>query len=262
MAELRSGNAARIRAALQQPVEPVLMPQVIQLLAEDDVARRVHELLMESGSNTTGMLLDTLANQSVSVKVRRRIPRILAATGGKVAWEGLLKLLTDQNFDIRHRCGRALDKIQQRHPECRADHDMICDIVSRELASHRSSAPGSAVRKASSGSQSQSLPPDQASLRLNHISNLLALVLPPQSIGLAFRALLTDDPKLRATAIEYLDSVLPESLRDQIAAVFERSPHAARPAGKKDEALSQLMEASPTIMAKLAELGVKEDRDG
>lgn len=96
---------------------------------------------------------------------------------------------------------------------------------------------------------------------MNHISNLLALVLPPQSIGLAFRALLTNDPKLRATALEYLDSVLPESLRDQIAARFEHAPPPAHKAPKGDEALSQLMQASPTIMARLAELGVKEDRD-
>jgi len=134
--------------------------------------------------------------------------------------------------------------------------------VSRELSSHRSSSvSASSVRTSSSGSQTQNRPPDQASLLMNHISNLLALVLPPQSIGLAFRALLTDDPKLRATALEYLDSVLPESLRDQIAAQFERAPHTARAAPKSDEALSHLMQASPTIMAKLAELGVKEDRD-
>ena len=264
LAELRSGNGSRIRAALQKPLEPLVVPQVIELLGQDDVARRAHDILVESGPKVTGALVDALANTAIPVKVRRRIPRILAGFGGRIAWEGLLAQLTDQSFDIRHRCGRALDKIRQRHPDFRPNHDMICEIVSRELSAHRPvSSSSAAMRMSTSGSQAQNLPRDQASLLLNHISNLLALVLPPQSIGLAFRALLTDDPKLRATALEYLDSVLPERLRDQIAAQFERQQqHVARPAAKDgDEALSQLMQATPTIMAKLAELGVKEDRE-
>jgi hypothetical protein len=259
--ELRSGNAPRVRAALRGPLEPLLIPQVIELLGQDDVARRAHELLVENGAKVTGVLVDSLANTAIPFKVRRRIPRILAGAGNRIAWEGLLAQLTDQSFDIRYRCGRALEKIRQRHPDYCPNDNMILEIVGRELSAHRASGFSPAPRPASAGSSTHNLPPDQASQRLTHISNLLALVLPPQSIGLAFRALLTDDPKLRATALEYLDSVLPESLRDQIAAQFELPQQAPRPAKKSDEALSQLMEASPSIMAKLAELGVKEDRD-
>ncbi len=262
LAELRSKDAVRIRAALEKPVEPVLLPQVIELLGHDDVARRVHDILVQSGPRTAGLLVDTLANPAVALKVRRRIPRILAATGGRIAWEGLLAQLGDSNFEIRYRCGRALDKIRTRHPEYRPDQNLICEIVSRELIAYGRASPPSGVGAAASGLQAGAAGPvDPAAQRLSHISNLLALVLPPQAIGLAFRALLTDDPKLRATALEYLDSVLPETLRNQIAEQFERPPQAARPAARAEVALTQLMEASPSIVAKLEETDVQEERD-
>lgn len=128
----------------------------------------------------------------------------------------------------------------------------------RELIAHEGASAAAGARPASAPGEAAVLP-DPAAQRLQYIANLLALVLPPQSIGLAFRALLTGDPKLRAIAIEYLDSVLPESLRDQIAAQFELP--AARPAPTGEEALLQLIDAKPSILAKLKEMGVKEERD-
>ena len=56
---------------------------------------------------------------------------------------------------------------------------------------------------------------------MTHVSTLLGLVLPQQSVRLAFRALHTEDAKLRGVALEYLDSVLPKALREQLAAQIE-----------------------------------------
>ena len=89
---------------------------------------------------------------------------------------------------------------------------------------------------------------------MTHISTLLGLVLPQQSVRLAFRALYTEDAKLRGVALEYLDSVLPKGLREQLAAQIEGP--VARPeksAAAAEEALANLMDESPSIMARLEE---------
>ena len=81
-----------------------------------------------------------------------------------------------------------------------------------------------------------------------------ALVLPPQSVRLAFRALRTEDLKLRGVALEYLDSVLPHALREQLSARMEGQPP-VKTRLRPEEALANLMESSPSIVARLEELG-------
>jgi hypothetical protein len=54
----------------------------------------------------------------------------------------------------------------------------------------------------------------QASQSLGHVFTLLALVLPAEPLRVAFRGLHSDDQRLRGTALEYLESVLPRDVRD------------------------------------------------
>ena len=80
-------------------------------------------------------------------------------------------------------------------------------------------------------------------------------MLPPQSVRLAFRALHTEDAKLRGVALEYLDSVLPKGVREQLAAQIEgpvaRPEKSGTPA---EEALANLLDESPSIIARLEDL--------
>ena len=94
---------------------------------------------------------------------------------------------------------------------------------------------------------------------MTHVATLLGLVLPQQSVRLAFRALYTEDAKLRGVALEYLDSVLPKGLREQLAAQIEGP--VARPektGAAPEEVLSNLMDESPSIMARLREREFKQ----
>ena len=62
-----------------------------------------------------------------------------------------------------------------------------------------------------------------------HVFNLLALALEREPVHIAARAFDTDDPYLRGTALEYLETVLPPALfgalRPRLA---ERAPAAPR----------------------------------
>jgi len=54
---------------------------------------------------------------------------------------------------------------------------------------------------------------DRANRGLQHVFTLLALVLPPSPLQLAYRGLHTSDPQVRGTALEYLEATLPAEIR-------------------------------------------------
>jgi len=51
---------------------------------------------------------------------------------------------------------------------------------------------------------------------LEHVFNLLALSLDRGSLSIAFKALHGADARLRGTALEYLETVLPDEVRDAV----------------------------------------------
>jgi hypothetical protein len=234
LANLRHPSAARVRKAINEPGkwEPVIVAQMIDLLGRDDVARHANEALRAYQTLVVGQLIDRLADSSADAKIRKRVPRLLASSKNPLAWEALFRQLADHDFEIRYRCGRALAEIGERHPEFRPPAEAIFRVVERELSE------------------------GDTKHRYAQMSNLIGLVLPPQSVHLAFRALQTDDTKLRATAIEYLDSVLPHGLRHKMAAQFDVPVPAKRSERPTEHALSTLVDASPTILARLQQMGV------
>ncbi len=57
---------------------------------------------------------------------------------------------------------------------------------------------------------------DRVDRSLEHVFTLLALHLNRESLVIAFKALHSGDQRLRGTALEYLDAVLPDEIRDDV----------------------------------------------
>jgi hypothetical protein len=85
--------------------------------------------------------------------------------------------------------------------------------------------------------------------RLAHVFDLLGLVLEREPLQLALRALYGDDDSLRGTALEYLQSVLPEHVSALLWPQLEhaRAPHGAvrRPSRAIVEELLMSMDDVP-----------------
>jgi AAA family ATP:ADP antiporter len=261
LAELRSKDPLRARAALHgiDLRDPLLVPQVIEMLGRDETARAAHDALSRGVDNIAGQLADRLADPLENEKIRRRLPRVLAASKTPLAWHGLFRQLRDERFEIRQRCARGLEKMLQEHPEFRPEPAAVFELVASELSISRKSLSKAAAASAQEDGEGADLVDEvlreRGSQVMTHVSTLLGLVLPQQSIRLAFRALYTEDAKLRGVALEYLDSVLPKGLREQFAAQIEGP--VARPAksgAAPEDALSNLMDESPSIMARLDNL--------
>jgi hypothetical protein len=93
---------------------------------------------------------------------------------------------------------------------------------------------------------------ERANRSLEHVFTLLSLILPRATIQLAFQGLQTDDPHLRGTALEYLETVLPEPVRQRLWPFLEvrepRPPGAQRPA---DDVLRELLASRESIVLAL-----------
>jgi hypothetical protein len=101
---------------------------------------------------------------------------------------------------------------------------------------------------------------DRANRSLEHVFTLLALALPRQPLRIAFKGLHTEDPLLRGTALEYLESSLPPEIRKPLWPYLEDNrPKRAAEVRPREQVLQDLLESSDSIVIRLEELRRKED---
>lgn len=232
LAELRSGQAERVRRTLeaQRPLDPVLVPAVIDLLAWNAIYPAARETLLSVRAPIAGQLGDRLADPRCDFAIRRRIPSLLLALGGRRAMEALLVGLSDERFEVRFRSARALDELVCRHPELAPPADVIFDAIERELSVDRNI--WRSRRLLGEQSPLEQIPHldeilrERADRSLEHLFSLLALVLPREPLKAAFRSLHADDEALRALALEYLDGVLPRGLGPRLRELLQQPPGA------------------------------------
>lgn len=273
---LRSGSPAQARAALMatNPLDATLVPQAIRLLARNDVARDATAALKSVAARHVGQLVDALLDPDSDIAVRRRIPRVLATCPTPRAVDGLTRGLADDRFEVRYRCGRALARLFDRERGLQADRDLVFDAVRREAALGRqvwdSQHLLDRLEKRDEDCFVDEYLRDRAGRSLEHVFTLLSLVLPPEPLQIAFRGLHAEDPMLRGTALEYLDSVLPPALRESLWPYLEseRPSHGAlRPPRDREQVLNDLMRSHRSIEIDLEALrrrheGTSRPEDG
>lgn len=253
LAELRSGDSERVLPALTR-VEPVLVGQVIRLLAWDEVSPLAREALVHQGRGITGQLVDVLVDEGQDFAVRRRIPRILARLGGQRAMDGLMESLGDSRFEVRFQCGRAMDYLRQKDRELHVEAARIFEVVGRELSVSKPIWEGHRLLDQRDVMDSYSFLDEvlreRANQSLEHVFSLLAVVLEREPLQVAFRALHSEDRLLRGLGLEYLEGVLPTGLGGRLTALVEEAP--VRPNGQSDEALlDRLMQSNQSLVMEL-----------
>ena len=260
IADLRSHDASRMRRVLSMDA---LLPRplvafAILVLADKEFHQEAIGALRKGVSKTTGQLVDALCDADVDFDIRRRIPRVLSACATRDAVDGLILGTADERFEVRYQCGRALSKIQRTDATLPIPTAAVIAIVGRELARSKDV---SESQPTADLDEDENEPPtfvdrllgDRISRGIEHVFTLLSLVLDRESLRLAFMALHEEDQHIRGTALEYLETVLPDEIRDAIWPFLgeARPLKAARPAA---EILADLRRASATPEHGLADL--------
>jgi AAA family ATP:ADP antiporter len=238
VAELGSRDPARVRRVLsaEAPLAPPLAALAILLLADEALQADAIRALRRCAPKITGQLVDALCDESSELRVRRRIPRILSECPTREAADGLLRGIADERFEVRYECGRALLKITEQAPDIVIAPEKVVAMVQREVALGKDvwkSQPLPELDEEENESPAliDRLLRDRIDRSLEHVFTLLALNLDRQSLRLAFKALHESDQRLRGTALEYLETVLPDAVRDAVWPFLgeERPMRAPRP---------------------------------
>jgi hypothetical protein len=95
---------------------------------------------------------------------------------------------------------------------------------------------------------------DRAGQGLAHVFTLLSLVLPAEPLQIAYRGLHTTDERLRGTALEYLEGVVPAGIYDRLSPFLGVMRPATGAKRSRDEILADLLRSNDQITLNLEEL--------
>jgi hypothetical protein len=110
VAQLRSGGAAEVRNAVAaaDAGHPLVAAQLVQLLGSREVGAQALARLQTVADRWVGLFCDCLAGSGLDFEIRRKIPGLLAGVPYQRAVDGLLVGLSDDRFEVRVQCSRAL----------------------------------------------------------------------------------------------------------------------------------------------------------
>ncbi len=221
--DLLSRDVARARRVLRPPLDPKLTPFVIPLLGSDDLGRAARRVLRQAAPRIVGQLVDALLDESQDPVVRRRLPDIIKTVGDERAAAGLMLALGAKEPVVRERSARALADLVRAEPALAPPREAVFAAVERELRSEE--------------------------VWLPRVFMFLEISLDREPLRLALSALRSDDVNLRGTSYEYLENVLPESLRAILWPHLKAyaGGDVARPAGRPRRSPDQLVDALRSV---------------
>lgn len=221
ISDLRSSDVVRVRRALEGPIVPEVAAHVIELVGRDDVGREAIAALAAIAPDCTGLLADALLDQRRPAVLRRRIPAVLVRGEPKLASWALWRSLADPDFDVRYRAGAVLAKLAAEGHLVHISQDDVFEAVRRELVADPTEWKARQLVEdlvaASHGGEDDVRAPSG----LEHVFRVLGLALPAEPLRIALHAMQVDDPGLRGTALEYLESILPPDVRAQLWPLLE-----------------------------------------
>ncbi len=218
IAALTSGNRRRVRTFLEGDyMDTRLARFIVPMLAVDDIADVARTELRWMVPFCIGTLTDALLDPDVPLLARQRLPSVLEVSYHPRTIEALLHGLTDSEFNVRYSSARALSRMLGRDPQLAIDRERVFEACAREVAVPGSVWKSRDIRLDDIIQGEDPVATDsgvEADYSLEHVFTLLSLVLDRDALRLSFRAVYSADRGIRGTALEYLENVLPENIRN------------------------------------------------
>jgi hypothetical protein len=172
--------------------------------------------------------------------------------------------MRDRRFEVRYRSARALSYLAGEIPDLQVDQEQVFEVIMREMAVERSLWE---TRQLIDQPDDETSPMEAEALRgrtnrsLEHLFTLLSLTLPRETVRLAFHGLHTDDRHLRGTAIEYLETVLPEPIWAKLWPFLDDGDkQPPDPSRSSEEAMRELLASQNSITLALDEVRRRQER--
>ncbi len=206
-----------------------LVPRLIELTGDRRFKTEAWQALAAFGADVLPALRQTLLDTTAPLKIRRNLPRVFSAIGGQEAANSLAGSLDQPDLELERRILRALSRIRLREPGVRLDSSRISPLTENELRRYyRYLSILQVVPQDGSGSGTRFLRralSEQLDHKLEVIFRLIGLLYPPKDISDAYYSISSGRRDLRSNALELLDSMLTNPVRQMLLPVIEdRSP--------------------------------------
>jgi hypothetical protein len=254
-----SGNKEAIQHALSAgPLAAEDVEPAIELLAWDEVAPAAIKALRAVARQEIQVLVRHLLDDREDFAIRRRLVTVVAAARTTEAFNALFEAMGDRRFEVRYRSARALSYLAGEIPGLQIDPARVFEVMMREMAVERGLWE---TRQLIDQPEDESSPIEAELLRgrtnrsLEHLFTVLTLALPRETVRLAFHGLHTGDRYLRGTALEYLETVLPEAVWAKLWPFLDEGEgQVTRPVRSSQEAMRELLASQNSIVIALAEV--------
>ncbi len=217
---LRHGDVREIRVLLADgELDERLVPFAIALLARRDVHKASIAALRRVAERSVDALVKALTDKDQPFAIRRRLPRVLEVCESAKASFGLISALDDDRFEVRYRAALALARIVSRVPSLAPTPERVHQVVRAELEAGRKVWDSRRVLDEDTEEDAPLLDKalrDRVHRSVEHVFTLLSLAYDPEPLRLSLVAIASDDRALRGTALEYLESVLPDEIRSRL----------------------------------------------
>lgn len=227
---------ARAREAFggDAELDAIQVALTISLLDHYRLRGPAREALSSRAPRATGQLVDALLDARQSLAIRRGVALALATSADPRALRGLLTAIEQAPAALRPTCVAALVTLSERHPDVRIPEHEAVAIALRELGADADAR--------------------HTSQRLDRVLTILSLALDREPLRVALHAVVHGDARLRGTAVEYLDNVLPAALRGPVLALVDapRTCEKVRPEAQLRSELLQSMSATSVRAGALA----------
>jgi hypothetical protein len=260
---IASGNKDAVQHALSAaPLASEDVQAAIELLAWDEVAPAAIQSLKGVARREVQTFVRHLLDSTEDFAIRRRLVTVVAAARTPEAFNALLDAMGDRRFEVRYRSARALSYLAREIPELAIDRDRVFEVMMREMAVERGLWE---TRQLIDQPDDDSSPIEAEVLRgrtsrsLEHLFTLLTLALPQETVRLAFHGLHTDDRYLRGTALEYLETVLPEGVWARLRPFLEEDGAVTRSGRSSQEAMRELLASQNSIVIALEEVRRRQE---
>lgn len=243
--DLASGDSARItQVLLARPFDKRLVSFALPLLEYEDLRTSCAQALESVATHSVGQLGDALLDAQLGARARYRVPAILAKVQTTTSVRALANGLLDSDFELRRRCARALLALRLQEESLSPPEPLILSAIRRELEVNSSIWNSRASLLEADDPNPLPIAEFTGDYSLKHVFTLLCLCRPPDVMVLALRALRTEDTKLRGTALEYLENVIPAEIKTPLWPRIAARQPSAPPSRRSNRELSEELKRS------------------
>jgi len=205
-----------------------LLQRLVELSGDRLLKTEARRALASFGADILAILHQSLQDNRLPLKSRLNLPRVFSSIGGQQAADYLVISLDQKDPALAYEVLRALSRIRLKQPEVRPNPSVISPLVEGEIRHYYQylsflqgvpqdglAAGTKLLRRALS---------EQIKRRLENIFRLIGLLYPTREILDAYYGISSGRRDLRANAVEFLDSVLLNPVRQMLLPAIEGRP--------------------------------------